>query len=113
MLDIRNDMYKVGLIGGIVLLYAASAYSYLSSTGDRQTSGEYLATPSTDKTMIRVLETARAHGDHKIPHKSLQSANVIVPGSTCVITSENLDFSGDFVEVSADCFAVGSSQEAE
>lgn len=113
MLDIRNDMYKVGLIGGIILLYVASAYSYLSATGDRSTSSEYLATPSTDKAMVKILETVRAHDDHKIPHRSLQSTNVIVPGSTCIITNENLDFSGDFVEVSADCFAVGSSQEAE
>lgn len=112
MFKIQNDMYKAGLICGLVVLYAFSAYSYFDQSRGVE-SRDLAAVPSSDQRMNKILETVRAHEDNVTAYHTLRASEVIVPGSTCVITSENMKLDGDFTEVPAECFLVGSAQVKE
>lgn len=114
MNDNQDKMYRVGLIASVLALYALSVYTYFSPEdvqGNTETSIAS-AVPATDQRMNKILETMRAHESTSV-RKIQQTQQLIVPGSTCIITNSNLDIDDDYHNVPADCFLVGSLQDKE
>ena len=114
MKDNQDKMYRLGLIASVLMLYAFSVYTYFGPEDNQQISEPSIAAavPATDQRMDKILETMRAH--ESAPIREIQSSQqLIVPGSTCIITNSNLGINDDFHSVPADCFLVGSLQDKE
>ena len=113
MKDNQDKMYRIGLIASVLMLYAFSVYTYFGPEDVTLNNPEpsiAAAVPATDQRMNKILETMRAH--ESFPIRQIQrSQQLIVPGSTCIITNNNLGINDDFHSVPADCFLVGSLQD--
>ena len=114
MKDNQDKMYRIGMIASVLVLYAFSVYSYFGPEDVHQRTEPSIAAavPATDQRMNKILETMRAHESSPI-RQIRSSQQLIVPGSTCVITNSNLGINDEFHSIPADCFLVGSLQDKE
>lgn len=103
MTFIKDKYFTTGMIVALVGLYATSAFTYFNATA---ATASAMHSPEGDKSRMqvqRILEVVNADNGETI-FRPIRAGEVIVPGSTCVITGNNIGAENEFIKVPADCF---------
>lgn len=103
---IKDKYFTTGMIVALVGLYATSAFTYFNATVASASSVQALEAGKEQVQVQKILEVVNAENGETI-FRPIRAGSVIVPGSTCVITGNNIGTENEFIKVPADCFLTG------
>ena len=100
----QDKNFAIGMICAVVTLYSVSMYSYFSKkTSDTSSTphvAEVITAENRAEGLLRVMNS-----DDQVLFSPIGGAEAVaVPGSSCVITSQNLDLSNTFRNIPEECF---------
>tara|TARA_B100000212_G_C27345793_1_gene521248 strand:- start:204 stop:551 length:348 start_codon:yes stop_codon:yes gene_type:complete len=105
MLTSKQDkQFAIGLVFAIVALYSVSVYSYFSGKMVTDVAISHAnGAPTAETEVGKILQVMNSE-DRALFSPIGGSEAVVVPGSACVITSQNLDLKNTLHNIPVECF---------
>jgi len=109
MFGIREDKhFAIGFVFAVLALYSVTMYTYFlekvsASAAVSHTPGSAAVSPEVN----RILEVVNT--ENRALFHPIGTDDVVVPGSSCIITSKNLDSTNQFQNIPVECFQTEAS----